>query len=107
MFPPLLTEPPNWHLPDPSENPLWYGEVWVNYPLSRCLVPQYFGQVFKTKSLFRILMNEACQIAYSTGSEMTMDKADQLFKKLEGWYNALPSPLRPEAVVLPAHLQLQ
>ena len=107
MFAPLLRDPPDWPLPDPSKETEWYGEIWVKYPLSNCLLPSYFGQVFTARSRFRVIMNEACQAAYSSGSEMTIDKANKLFSQLQGWYNGLSGSLVPKMIVLPGHLQLQ
>ncbi|KAH7109611.1 putative C6 transcription factor [Dendryphion nanum] len=105
-FAPLLSEPPDWPLPDPLEDVEWYGENYVKYPLSNHVLPSYFGHVFKAKSEFRILMNEACQKAYSEGSEMTLEKASELLSRLKLWFDDLPGPLKPESIVLPAHLQL-
>lgn len=107
MFAPLLSEPPDWHLPDPLEEPEWYGEIWVKYPLCNRLLPSHFGQVFRARSRFRVIMNEACQAAYSKGSEMTRDKANELLSRLKGWYGGLSGPLLPKTIVLPGHLQLQ
>ncbi|KAM0250878.1 hypothetical protein ACHAQJ_008456 [Trichoderma viride] len=106
MIAPLLKKPPNQLLPDPSQNAHWYGEVWLKYPLGRSLLPSHFGQVFKAKSQFRAIMNEFCQAAYSEGSKVTLDKANELHLKLRSWYDSLPTPLLPKTIVLPGHLQL-
>ncbi|KAI1842379.1 hypothetical protein JX266_011420 [Neoarthrinium moseri] len=106
MFPPLLREPPHEPLPDPSEDEQWYGETWVRYPLNQTLSPSYFGQVFRAKCQFRIIMNEFCHLAYSKGSNVTLSKANKLLSRLRGWYNDLPHPLRAKTIVLPNHLQL-
>lgn len=107
MFTPLLKYPPNWALPDPSQDGNWYGEIWLKYPLTDTLSPSYFGSVFRAKSHFRIIMNEFCCTAYSEGSQVTVDKAYELLNKLKHWYHGLPGPLQPKTIVLPAHLQLQ
>lgn len=52
-------------------------------------------------------MNEACHAAYTKGSKMTLDKAGELYSWLRNWYDGLPGPLLPKAIVLPGHLQLQ
>ncbi|KAL6803079.1 hypothetical protein GGI42DRAFT_19984 [Trichoderma sp. SZMC 28013] len=106
MFTPLLKYPPNWALPDPSQDGNWYGEIWLKYPLTDTLSPSYFGSVFRAKSHFRIIMNEFCCTAYSEGSQVTVDKAYELLNKLKHWYHGLPGPLQPKTIVLPAHLQL-
>lgn len=107
MFPPLLRKPPEQPLPDPSENAEWYGEIWVNYPANQNLSPSYFGHMFKARSQFRVIMNEACHIAYTKGSKMTLEQADGLYSRLRTWYKGLPGPLQPKTIVLPGHLQLQ
>ncbi|KAK2604444.1 hypothetical protein N8I77_007374 [Diaporthe amygdali] len=106
MFPPLLRKPPEQALPDPSQDAEWYGEIWVNYPANQNLSPSYFGQIFKARSEFRVIMNEACHAAYTKGSKMTLDKAGELYSWLRNWYDGLPGPLLPRAIVLPGHLQL-
>ncbi|KAL7948831.1 hypothetical protein V8C42DRAFT_230446 [Trichoderma barbatum] len=106
MFTPLLTEPPNWALPDPSEDGNWYGEIWLKYPLTHTLAPSCFGHIFLAKSQFRIIMNEFSKAAYSEGSQVTIEKAYEFRQKLKIWYDGLPGPLRPRTIVLPAHLQL-
>ena len=107
MFAPLLSDPPEWPLPDATLEPGWYGEIWIQYPVSDRLFPSHFAQVFEARSRFRLIMNKACQIAYSPNSEMTLDKANQLYEQLRSWYGSLPGPLQPKSVVLPGHLQLQ
>lgn len=108
MAPPLLKKPPIYPLPNPSENARWYGEVWLNYPLSGSLIPSNFGQMYKAKSQFRVIMNEFCQTAYieNQESQMTLDIADRLLYKLKDWFNGLPASLLPKAIALPGQLQL-
>ncbi|KID87760.1 hypothetical protein MGU_04998 [Metarhizium guizhouense ARSEF 977] len=106
LFPPLLKTPPDWPLPDPSKETGFYGEVWVKYPLTRNLSPSYFGPVFKARSEFRIIMNAYCQAAFSEGSQVTVEKANEFLSRLRCWYDGLPAPLQPKTIVLPGHLQL-
>lgn len=107
MFAPLLRDPPGWRLPDPSEQPDWYGEIWINYATSDRLLSSSFGLVFQARSRFRIIMNEACQTAFSKDTEMDLVTASLYLSRLKSWYGDLPSPLLPESIVLPGHLQLQ
>jgi hypothetical protein len=97
MFPPLLKGPPSWSFPDPSESTQWYGEVWVNYPLSHRLSPLYFGQVFRARSQFRVIMNEFCRKAWSKDSAVTIEKANELHSQLSRWYNGYGFRTRPKA----------
>lgn len=107
MFAPLLSQPPNWPLPDPLEDAQWYGDIWVKYPLVQRRLSSHFGYMFKARSEFRVIMNDACQAAYSKNSEMTLPKANELLSRLKGWYDGLPNPLLPKSIVLPSQLQLQ
>lgn len=94
-------------LPDPSKDAQWYGEIWVQYPLNQSRSPLHFGQVFRARCQFRIIMNEYCRIAYSEGPGLTFEKANELCTRLRSWYDGLPGPLLPKTIVLPGHLQLQ
>lgn len=107
MFAPLLSEPPKWPLPDTSELTEWYGETWVKYPQSKYLAPSHIGDLLKARSQFRIIMNKACRIAWSINSEMSLEEANELFSRLQIWFDALPASLLPKAIVLPGQLQLQ
>ncbi|KAK8070395.1 hypothetical protein PG997_010598 [Apiospora hydei] len=106
--PPLLKQPPHDPLPDPLKDAQWYGEIWLKYPASQVLSPAYFGYGFKAKCDFRLIMNEFCHAAYSTGSggSVSLDEANKLRARLLEWYHGLSRPLLPETIVLPAHLQL-
>lgn len=107
MFPPLLRKPPDQPLPDPSENPKWYGEIWVKYPGNENLSPSYFGYIFKARCHFRLIMNEFCHIAFTKGSKMTREQAYGLHSRLRNWYDGLPGQLQPKTIVLPGQLQMQ
>ena len=107
MLPPVLTEPPRWPLPDPSEDAQWYGEVWLQYPLNNQLFPSELGHVLHLRSRFRVIMNDFCGLAFSEGFEVSLDKANQLLALLEDWFAGLPEPLLPMKIVLPGHIQLQ
>ncbi|KAI3580111.1 hypothetical protein IWW34DRAFT_620935 [Fusarium oxysporum f. sp. albedinis] len=106
MLSPLIKEPPKWPLPDPSEDPSWYGEIWVKYPLNHGLSPMYLGEVIHARSQFRIIMNEFCDAAYSEGSKVGVNLAYQFRERLEEWYENLPALLTPRRIVLPGQLQL-
>ncbi|ETS83860.1 hypothetical protein PFICI_05736 [Pestalotiopsis fici W106-1] len=106
MHAPLLKTPPVEPLPDPLEDPKWFGEIWAKYPSSQSLSPSHFGLVFHAKSQFRIIMNEFCVEAYSRDSMITLDQAYQFRSRLISWYDGLPAPLCAKTIVLPAQLQL-
>ncbi|KAF4973299.1 hypothetical protein FSARC_374 [Fusarium sarcochroum] len=95
MLSPLVKKPPKWPLPDPSEDSSWYGEVWVKYPLNHGLSPSCFGQVLRSRSRFRIIMNEFCDAAYSERSEVGLDQAYQFY--CTPWTTSTPFSLAPRA----------
>ncbi|KXJ86060.1 putative C6 transcription factor [Microdochium bolleyi] len=103
---PLLREPPKWPLPDPASDLAWYGEFWVKYPLRHSLTPASFGQVFRARSQFRVIMNDYSQAACSPTSKPTHGEANQFRARLDSWFAGLPKPLLPRFIVLPGHLQL-
>lgn len=107
MFKPLLTNPPEEPLPNPTEDPDWYGEIWVRYPLNSTLSPLYFGQLFKVKAQQRIIMNRFCHEAYTEGMSVGMDEAYELYAQLNNWYDNLPASFQPRTIVLPSQLQIQ
>lgn len=107
MIPPLLEKLPSDPLPNPVEDPLFYGEIWLKYTGSKSLSPLHFGHLFKAKCEFRIIMQRFCSRAFAKGVEVELDQAYQLYSQLKYWYNHLPEPLQPRNIVLPAHLQLQ
>ncbi|KAH7215812.1 hypothetical protein DER44DRAFT_806843 [Fusarium oxysporum] len=99
MLSPLIKEPPKWPLPDPSEDPSWYGEIWVKYPLNHGLSPMYLGEVIHARSQFRIIMNEFCDAAYSEGSKVGVNLAYQFRERLQEWYENLPASLTPRRML--------
>ncbi|KAJ6782267.1 hypothetical protein PWT90_10560 [Aphanocladium album] len=102
----LVKEVPKSPLPNPLEDPDWYGQLWARYPSSAALTSLTFGQVFEQKTYFRIIMNEFCQEAYATTLGVNSFKAEGLRRKLEHWYGNLPESLNPKNIVLPGQLQL-
>ncbi|KAG9495310.1 hypothetical protein J7337_013548 [Fusarium musae] len=106
MLSPLIKKPPKWPLPDPSEDPSWYGEIWVKYPLNHGLSSMCFAKVIHARSRFRIIMNDYCDAAYSEGSKVGVSLAYQFRERLEEWYENLPASLTPRRIVLPGQLQL-
>jgi hypothetical protein len=107
MFAPLIKEPPVWTPPDPSKDPFWYGETWVNYPLNHGLSPLDTGEVLRARCQFRIIMNEFCNAAYSGESKIDLNLAHHFRGRLESWYHGLTESLTPKRIVLPGQLQLQ
>ncbi|KAF3799371.1 Nitrogen assimilation transcription factor nirA [Colletotrichum gloeosporioides] len=106
MIPPLVKEPPDWPLPDPTREGDWYGEIWLQYPLVSDLQPTQFGHIFRTRAKFRVIMNEYCDAAFSPNGVISLDQANRLHERLRRWYSDLPEPLTPMMIALPGHFQL-
>lgn len=104
---PSIKSPPPIPLPDPLENPQWYGEVWIRYPLQRVPANYYFAHIFKANSQLRVIMNDICQASFGHGSQFAFEKAKELHSRLEAWYHQLPRCLSPHNIVLPGHYFLQ
>ncbi|XWW92809.1 hypothetical protein V2A60_000736 [Cordyceps javanica] len=106
MHTPLVEEVPKCPLPDASEDPDWYGQLWARYPSSPTLISLHFELLFERKTQFRIIMNEFCREAYGSSLGVNHFKAEGLRRKLQHWFELLPESLDPRNIVLPAQLQL-
>ncbi|TDZ32162.1 Nitrogen assimilation transcription factor nirA [Colletotrichum spinosum] len=106
MLQPLIKSPPDWPLPDPSQDGRWYGEIWLQYPLVPKPLPTYFGHMLQARSRFRVIMNEYCEAAFAPTPNLDLGHANRLHERLTFWYSNLPVSLKPKAIVLPGHLQL-
>ena len=102
---PLIDQPPEYELPDPTEDPLWYGEIWLKFPLAPAPLPTYFGHLFKAKCQLAVTINETIQ--EKVAKTWTLDKADHFDQRLKSWHNNLPEFLQPRFIVHPGHMQLQ
>lgn len=103
----MLSHPPEWQLPDPIKESNWYGEIWIRYPLDEHSVHLRLGEMIKARSDFRIITNEVCRAVFSKSSKITLGEANELYSRLEDWYNNLSGILSSKYIVLPTHLQLQ
>jgi hypothetical protein len=106
---PPVTEPPKIPLPDPLEQPKWYGELWVRYPLSQSLFPTYHGLLFKAKADFWTIINEISSLTFSphrATSKLTVSEIFQFYQRLKAWLHNLPEPLSPAKIVLPHQLKM-
>ena len=109
LQPPPVSNPPKTPLPDPSEQPQWYGELWVRYPLSQSLLPTYHGLLFKAKADFWSIINELSLLTFTSHgstSKLTVGEIFQFYGRLKGWLHNLPEPLTPKKIVLPHQLKM-
>jgi len=110
---PLIRETPKNPLPDPKEDPSWYGETRVRYPSSQALVSLNHGYGFKAKAELAIIMN-------SLGSRLFGRKDDpedpapastetvlEYINKMNDWFVSLPPCLTAAEIVFPSQLKIQ
>lgn len=107
---PVLLEPPEASMPDPAEDPSWYGEMWLKYPLSSTPYPANSGDLFKAKAAFHVILNEAGATVFSpsnTSQKLTVVEVAHFYSRFKQWHSELPETLSPKKIVLPADLKLQ
>lgn len=97
-------------LPDPIENPKWYGELWLRFPSNSAMFPTYHGHVFKAISELRHIANDmACLIFEDNEAKRSLSAAEIVgfHRRLEAWYTSLPEPVTALRTVLPCQLKMQ
>jgi len=108
---PLLRQPPNCALPCPQENPDWYGELYLKYPLNQRLYPAQFGEIFKAKAAFHVILNELSLRQFTDEPRLNTGLSDaevaEYYMRFRDWFENLPESLSPRKAVLPGHLKLQ
>ncbi|KAL1837226.1 hypothetical protein VTJ49DRAFT_4108 [Mycothermus thermophilus] len=107
--PPPIKAPPMNPLPDPTQQPQWYGELWVRYPLSQFRLPTYHGLLFKAKADFWVILTEFATMAFSDGrtpADLPVGQILECYNKLRAWHDSLPEPLTARKIVMPHQLKL-
>ncbi|KAK0747338.1 hypothetical protein B0T21DRAFT_405976 [Apiosordaria backusii] len=107
---PLLDNPPEVPLPAITEDPSWYGEVWLKYPLEGILYPSHYAEFHKAKTEFRVILNDISKVFHGepghNRSPPPESKIAELYWRLQAWYAALPESLSPRAIVFTAQMKL-
>ncbi|KAK3899213.1 hypothetical protein C8A05DRAFT_46654 [Staphylotrichum tortipilum] len=109
LKPPPLIEPPDIPLPDPLQQPQWYGELWVRYPLNQSRLSTCHGLLFKAKADFWTIINELASFTFSPNgspSKLAVNHVSKFYYKLKAWMHDLPEPLTPKKIVFPQQLKL-
>ncbi|KAK4128133.1 hypothetical protein N657DRAFT_564260 [Parathielavia appendiculata] len=107
--PPPLKESPKVPLPDPSNEPQWYGELWLKYPLSHTPLPTYHGFLFKAKADFWTIINEVSMLTFShhrSPSKLSVNQTLLFYNRLTAWLHNLPEALTAKKIVLPQQLKM-
>lgn len=107
-----LGEPPEVPLPDPAEDPGWYGEFALVYPPSTAPAPMCWPHTFRAMCQLRVIMNQVAHEAFRDHHPQQVEglprrRALEIQAQLREWYAGLPGPLQPRAAVFPSHLRLQ
>jgi hypothetical protein len=107
----LIRETPKVPLPDPKQNPAWYGEFWLKYPLSQTLCSTHFGHLFKAKAEFCVILNRiVVEIFGKEGGKVTQCPPKivaNFARDFTAWHFSLPDPLTPKKIVFPSQFKLQ
>ncbi|CEI61389.1 hypothetical protein FVEN_g5898 [Fusarium venenatum] len=109
MRAPLIRGPPVTPMPDPDEDPSWFGELWLRYPPSLTLVPMHFGYVYRAQTELRRIANDIACLMFTgqkTAQSLPASELDRLQKVLNDWYIALPEPIKSHKAVLPCQLTM-
>ncbi|KAH6683674.1 hypothetical protein F5X68DRAFT_171888 [Plectosphaerella plurivora] len=103
---PHIKSPPAVPMPDPTEDPSWYGEVWVKYPLAQTLSRVFMAHMFRERCRLRTILAAASKALFEPGAALTPELAGYYAHLLDAWYHQLPECLRPRWIVHPTHFQL-
>jgi hypothetical protein len=108
---PLIKESPKTPLPNPKQNPAWYGELWIKYPLNQTLYPLGNGYLFKARSEFSIILNRISLKFFDNedgfAAQPTREIVADFARDFAVWYFSLPDPLTPKNIVFPSQIVLQ
>ena len=108
-----LGDPPGVTLPDPAENPGWYGEFMLVYPPNTAAPsPMNWPHTFRAMCQLRVIMNQVARETFRDHhpqgvAGLPRQRALEIQSRLREWYEGLPGPLQPKMAVFPSHLRLQ
>jgi len=110
---PIIPEPPKNPMPDPDEDPSWYGETLVRYPSSRTLVSLNNGHGFKARAELGHIMNSLATRLFARQEGLpgtippSTDMVLEYLDKLNNWFVSLPHCLTAAEIVFPSQLKIQ
>lgn len=110
---PWLGDPPEVSLPDPDQDPGWYGEFALVYPPGPAApAPMSWPHTFRAMCELRVIMNQVAHEAFRDHhpqgvAGLPRQRALEMQARLREWYANLPGPLQPKMAVFPSHLRLQ
>jgi hypothetical protein len=65
FIPPLVRHPPSSTLPDPHDEPEWYGEIHIRFPSTEHISATGHGHLFKAKADFSKTINNVSDRSFS------------------------------------------
>jgi hypothetical protein len=110
---PLIHETPKNPLPDPNEDPSWYGETRVRYPSSQVLVSLNHGHAFKAKAELAIIMNSlatrlfGCKDEFQGPAPASSGLVLEYMNRMNDWFVSLPPCLTAAEIAFPSQLKIQ
>ncbi|KXJ88330.1 putative zinc finger protein [Microdochium bolleyi] len=106
---PILKETPDVPLPSPLEDPKWYGELLLRYPLSQTPYNANFAQYFNARIEYEKIMNDLGVRLFTSkpGTRpLSATETAEFYLRFRGWYHQLPGSLSPRNIVLSCALKL-
>ena len=108
-IPRLVKERPKTPLPSSTEDPAWFGELYLQYPLSRALTAMGFGRTFRARAELSVIVNDLGGQLFDKedSAKNAPQKIIEFIPKLIDWYSALPVELTSGKIVFHFQLKLQ
>ncbi|KAJ4138811.1 hypothetical protein NW768_002684 [Fusarium equiseti] len=102
---PLFDEEPESPLPCAHEQPSWYPEIYVRYPLDNTVVSIGFGPSMKAMVDLQHIAHDFARYYWGGYSQLPNDPLPFRLR-LDGWLRDLPEPLKSRNIILPMHLRI-
>ncbi|EMD84689.1 hypothetical protein COCC4DRAFT_155428 [Bipolaris maydis ATCC 48331] len=96
--PPHLERPPVDPLPNPTAEPDWYGETWLQYPQSGVLIPIHLGHNMKLRCDLNVIKGDIATDLLGSSSHFSLERARYYHDRLEAWYQKLPAPYTSQQI---------
>lgn len=110
-LPPLCATAPATAPPDTENNPDWYCDTSVHYPLDETMYSLQHPQFFKSKCELSLIINEVGKTMFDDAGNRVTQPSEQALQKLltqlGAWKFSLPPKLNESHVVFPFELNLQ
>ncbi|KAF9776400.1 hypothetical protein IL306_005420 [Fusarium sp. DS 682] len=104
-LPPLFDEAPEFPLPSVQQDPSWYPEIYVRYPLDNTAIAICFGPAMKAMVELHQIMHDISR-HYWGGLNQSPNDPSAFRHRLNKWFRSLPEPLTFTNIVLHMHLRI-